>query len=330
MKLCELQVKNYCGINEEGIKIKIDNIVVLIGSNNVGKSTVMQAYELFSQSGKEQPISNFHKNSESNHIEITGVFSELNQHDGEQIGTKWVYSDDEYGEVIKYKWVWEKAGVKGKKYSWNNEESKWEPGGMGGWDTKIASCIPTPLKINVLDDSSIMESKIVEILTSAVKESVKVGNNDLATMMTQLNKLAKDVKEQISATLDETTNKVQENLNNIFPNHTVDIQPQAGKFDVDKIIGAGTYVRIADARGEFYPLANQGNGLQRAFLWSALEALANTGNLKVGKRTVTDVEPRILLIEEPESFLHPPAIRAAREALYKIAELENWQVMITT
>lgn len=28
--------------------------------------------------------------------------------------------------------------------------------------------------------------------------------------------------------------------------------------------------------------------------------------------------------------MHPPAIRSAREALYKIAELENWQVMITT
>lgn len=29
-------------------------------------------------------------------------------------------------------------------------------------------------------------------------------------------------------------------------------------------------------------------------------------------------------------FLHPPAIRLAREALYKLANLENWQVMITT
>jgi len=52
--------------------------------------------------------------------------------------------------------------------------------------------------------------------------------------------------------------------------------------------------------------------------------------MKNGKNLIKNEEPKILLIEEPESFLHPPAIRAAREALYKIAELENWQVMLTT
>jgi len=39
---------------------------------------------------------------------------------------------------------------------------------------------------------------------------------------------------------------------------------------------------------------------------------------------------RILLIEEPESFLHPPMIRAAREALYALSEVPEWQVLATT
>jgi putative ATP-dependent endonuclease of the OLD family len=40
---------------------------------------------------------------------------------------------------------------------------------------------------------------------------------------------------------------------------------------------------------------------------------------------------RILLIDEPEAFLHPPTIRGAREALYNFA-LKNldWQVIATT
>lgn len=100
---------------------------------------------------------------------------------------------------------------------------------------------------------------------------------------------------------------------------------------MDKILATGTHLQVASADGKYYPLANQGSGLQRAFLWSAIEALADSGKMKTGRNALLkDEDPKILLVEEPESFLHPPAIRSAREALYKIAELENWQVMITT
>lgn len=52
--------------------------------------------------------------------------------------------------------------------------------------------------------------------------------------------------------------------------------------------------------------------------------------MKNGRAVIKNGVSKILLVEEPESFLHPPAIRLAREALYKLAKLENWQVMITT
>lgn len=330
MKLCELQVKNFCCIDNIGIRIKIDNIIILIGPNNVGKTTVLKAYELFVKSGEAQSIESFYQRNEANAIEIAGVFSEISEEDKKQIGIKWIYHDDEYGDVIKYKWRWDKVGDKGKKFSWNEADKKWESGGMGGWDSKIASCIPTPLKISPFDESTQLEKQIVEILTSAVKDSIKSDGSKLSSMVDQLNTLANSVKTEINEELSKTTTKLQENIGDIFPNHKIDVQPEAGKFDVDKILAAGTHIRVADSLGTFYPLANQGSGLQRAFLWSAIEALADTGNYKIGKKTLANEEPRILLVEEPESFLHPPAVRAAREALYKIADLENWQVMITT
>lgn len=329
VELCELGIKNYCCISDEELRIRIDNIVVLIGPNNVGKSTVLSAYESF-QSGSALNIEHFHKNDTDNPIEIAGIFTELNAHDITQIGTKWVYKHEEYGDVIKYKWVWSSPGAKGTKFSWNAETSKWEKGGMGGWDSKISSCIPYPLKINPFDDAETMEKKIIEILSSAVKETVKKDDTKLSQMLTQLNALAGEVKEEISETLNKTTEKLESNLNEVFPDYKVQIQPEAGKLDVDKIIAQGSHVRIVDPAGADYPLNSQGTGLQRTFLWSAIESLADTDNLKVGKKKLDSALPRILLVEEPESFLHPPAVRAAREALYKIAELMNWQVMITT
>lgn len=330
MKLIELQIKNFGCIGEKGVNIKIDNIVVLIGPNNVGKTTVLKAYELFKSSGAAQPIENFYRNDESNAIEIAGIFSEISNEDKVQIGEKWMYKNEDDIDVIKYKWVWVKRGEKGQKFSWDDTKKEWSPNGMGGWDTKIASCIPLPLKVNPFDNSEQLEKQIVDLLTSAVKETVKNKQSKVAEMIENINDLAKDVKKQISGELEQTTGKLQENLNEIFPGNKIDLEPQVGKFDVDKILATGTHLQIANTDGKYYPLSSQGSGLQRAFLWSAIEALADSGKMKNGKNHVKNEEPKILLVEEPESFLHPPAIRAAREALYKIAELENWQVMLTT
>lgn len=206
------------------------------------------------------------------------MFDDINEDDIKKIGGKWIYLNEDKKKVIKYKWVWEKAGVKGEKYSWSEEEKEWLHGGMGGWDSKIASCIPTPLKINPFDDSAQLEKQIVEILISAVKENLKKDNSKLSDMMVALNEMANEVKKEISVELSKTTDTLQTNIGNIFPNYRVDLEPQAGKIDVDKILAAGTHLKIADSCGQ----------------------------------------------------LHQPAIRAAREALYKIADLPSWQVMITT
>ena len=330
MKLIELQIKNFGCIDENGITIKIDDIVVLIGPNNVGKTTSIRAYEMFANSGTILKIDDFYQNNENNPVEIAGVFGEITNEDKQQLGEKWIYKNNDKQDVIKYKWRWEKSGVKGEKYSWYDKEGKWEKGGMGGWDSKIASCIPVPLKISPFDDSIQLENKIVELLTSAVKENVKNDQSKVAKLLDQVNDLANEVKKQIAEELNKTTSRLQKNLNEVFPEHNVDIAPQADKIEVDKILATGTHLNVAGNDGKYYPLANQGSGLQRAFLWSAIEALADTGKMKSGRSTIESEKPKMLLVEEPESFLHPPAVRLAREALYKIAELDNWQVMITT
>ncbi len=330
MRLIELKIRNFGCIDEKGITIKIDNIVVLIGPNNVGKTTVLKAYEVFGSSGAALTLNDFYQNNESNPVEISGVFGDITEEDKVQIGEKWLYRNEDGETVITYKWIWNKSGTKGQKYSWSESERRWILGGMGGWDTKIASCIPIPLKISPLDDSAEMEKKIVELLTSAVKENIKNNQSKISTMIKQINDLANDVKKEISDELSKTTDKLQKNLSDIFPKHNVDIKPQAEKLEVDKLLAAGTHLNVAGADGKYYPLSNQGSGLQRAFLWSAIEALSDTGKMKNGKAIIKHEEPKILFVEEPESFLHPPAVRSAREALYKIAELDNWQVMITS
>ncbi len=329
MKLSELQIQHFGCIGDNAIKVKIDNIVVLIGPNNVGKTTIVRAYEAFASSGAALGIDKFYQGNNDKPVEIVGIFNDISEDDKKQIGEKWLYEDDGE-ELTKYKWVWSTPNQAGEKFSWNNEDKEWVSGGMGGWDSKIKSCIPTPLKVDPFDSPDQLEKQTIELLTSAIKTNTAKDQSRLNKLTSDINQLASDIKEEISEELNKTTSKLKENLSRIFPNHDIDIEPQAGKIDLDKIVAGGTHLRVASSDGQYYPLANQGSGLQRAFLWSAIEALADSGKMKSGRTSVKDKEQKILLVEEPESFLHPPAVRAAREALYKIAELSNWQVMITT
>ena len=61
MKLSRIRIESFGCFDAKGIEILIDNIVVLIGPNNSGKSTIMNAYEAFASLGKELPIEAFSK-----------------------------------------------------------------------------------------------------------------------------------------------------------------------------------------------------------------------------------------------------------------------------
>lgn len=135
MKLIELNIKNFGCIDEKGITIKIDNIVVLIGPNNVGKTTVLKAYELFKNSGAPLTIDDFYQNSEKNPVQISGVFGEITEEDKIQIGEKWLYQNEDNETVITYKWIWDKSGEKGK----NTLGTMWKENGFQvGWEDGIA------------------------------------------------------------------------------------------------------------------------------------------------------------------------------------------------
>ncbi len=330
MKLISLDIKNFGCIGPSGVRIIIDNIVILIGPNNVGKSTVLKAYEAFSGTGEALDLECFHKESQESPIEIIGTFIQISDDDKEKIGRKWLYTDEEFGESVRVKWQWNKPNEKGHKFSWSQESNGWISGGMGGFDSLISSCVPTPLKINPTDKPKDMEDKIIEILTEAIKKTIKDDSNKISGMILECNKLAEEVSKEVSSQLDEACTLLKEKLHTVFPEHEVMLEPKAGKIEPEKIIGAGSQIRIKEPSGGDYPLAQQGTGLQRTFLWSCLGTLAEIGRMKKGKKIISAAEPRILLIEEPEVFLHPPAIRAARESLYNLAEVPGWQIIVTT
>jgi len=329
MRLAGLLVRNYKGIGATTCGIRIDEIVVLIGRNNSGKSTILDAYEAFASGGKELEDSHFHDAITTEPIEITGVFNAISPDDEDVIGKKWSHDDDDYGKCVKVRWVWSKPGYKGQKQSFNPTTGTFEDGGVGGWDSLIQSRIPQPLRIRPTDPIDATQTKIVGMLKDYVKSSLKADASSTKAAFDQIELLAKKVFEDSKASFDDVAQRITANVSQVFPGTTIEVVPRSKDAIDEKLIAADSYLRIGTQGSSISPLLLQGTGLQRALLWSALSVMSEAP-AKKNQKLVGDVQ-RILLIDEPEAFLHPPTVRNARESLYDFA-LNNpeWQVIATT
>lgn len=335
MKLSEIIIENFRGIGE-AVKIKIDDIIVLIGNNNVGKTTILSAYEAYATTSHKLNKKDFFNEDETNIPIITGIFENVTP---SEMSEKWIHNDLDsgYTNCIKVQYRWMSFNGPKEKYSFNPEIKEYEKDGTGGFESILTSRIPTPLKISPLDNPIEQEQKILAILTEAIKTNISKDDSKIKDLLNQIEELGQSFKEEIQEDVAEATKRIADDLSRIFPdlNH-IELDVKSGKIEPEKLISAGSFIRIGKKPSEEgttaynVPLSHHGTGLQRTFLWSALKMLADTGRHKIGRNVLGLDRPKILLIEEPEAFLHPSAIREAREALYAIAELDNWQVMTTT
>lgn len=335
VRLAEIIIENYRGIGDP-VRIKIDDIIVLIGNNNVGKTTILSAYEAFASSGCKLNIKDYFMEKIENTPIITGIFENVIS---SEVAEKWIHEDNDLGykNCIKVQYRWPTADSTRVKYSYDPSSGIYELNGTGGFDSVLSSRIPTPLKISPLDNPAEIESKILSILIDAIRSNIKKDNSNVIKLLNQIEDLAESVKGEIEEDIKKSTTIIGDELKKVFPElDYVEIDIKSGKLEPEKLINAGSFIRVGSKpteEGESIhrvPLSHHGTGLQRTFLWSALKMLAETGRHKVGTKSIGAEKSKILLIEEPEAFLHPSAIKEARDALYAIADLENWQVMTTT
>lgn len=329
MKLSVLLISNFKGISDE-IKILIDDIVVLVGPNNCCKSTILDAYEAYVSLGSALSLDFFHNHDSSLPITITGVFTDVTDDDVEAIGQEWLLTDDpDYGGCAKFQIRWEGAGESGVKYSFSNSTNDWKKGGAGGWDSMLKSRLPVPIRINPNDDTGYLEKVLKDLISKSAQQKIKNDRSKLSTIIAEIDKLAKEVETEISTDIASLNEKIEIEVQKLFDGIKVGFETGVGKFKPEDAIKDGSRF-ILDSRGSSAPLEHQGSGVQRAFLWSAINAMCSEGRFKKGTTKVPNEKSKILLLDEPEINLHPSVIRAARKAIYSLAEVEGWQVMCTT
>ena len=341
-RLSKLIIKNFRCIGATPVTIDLDDIVVLVGPNNVGKSSVLKAYEVIMSEGSsagQLSIDDFPSGKIDPHalpeIELHTVVYDNSP------GPEWMEKTDSGEMLVKELWRWSvpgapvRRGYNVQKTRWATDEDKEKvPWGAAG---VANSRRPQPHRVDAFASPDEQAGEIVSLLMTAIKDRVKSHqadsktnkDSDFAKLLAGIATLQKKIVAESQATITAVQRDLSGYIGRVFPGHRVvfDAKPED---DLDKALNlfkSNPQLLMGPENGYLSTIGRQGSGARRTLLWTAIRLLAETEK----KKSDPTQRPHILLLDEPEICLHPSAVREARDLLYSLPALTgNWQVMITT
>ena len=333
-RLVKLIVKNFRCIGKQPVHIDLNDIVVLVGSNNAGKSSILRAYELVMSEGSNNAhikLDDFpnNKNDSENYPEIelhTIVYES-------RVGEDWLEKTVEGEFLVKERWTWKTIG-KPERRGWDVKMGDWHPSKAPFGPPNIAnSRRPEPHKVDAFSKPEDQADAIKKLLLAAIQEKVNQmktaeEKNEYHLMLESVKGVQIKIVEETKDQIDSANNELTSLIGRVFPNYKINFDAQPDHNAESVLFKWTSELLMGPVDGFMSTIDKQGSGARRTLLWTALKYISET------TRPIADgdlpTRPHILLIDEPEICLHPNAIREACKVLYDLPTLGNWQVMVTT
>lgn len=210
---------------------------------------------------------------------------------------------------------------------------------------------------------------VLEPIINKYKEIIENEESDLSKKIKELEILANNPISELRNDIDKIQEQINSSYCKVFSSSGIHLNIGIGDigFDPAKSLLSGSRIDISET-GNFARWDQQGTGSQRALFWSILQVrseLSRASDIKKelqrlekelqkleskekpsqkDKEKIQDIRDQLsqdgssdfflpgymLLIDEPETALHPSAVRAAKEHLYNLASEAGWQVMLST
>lgn len=332
-RLHKLIIQNFRSIGSTPVEIELDDIVVLVGANNAGKSSILRAYEIVMSHGSaagKLSINDFPNGVVEREalptIELqTIVFSDAP-------GARWLDAKANGEFLIRERWIWDSPTKDPVRQGFDVQKGAWDVQVPWGAPNVANAKRPRPHRIDAFASPDTQANEIVNLISSLLKERVQQIKSDPAQALSDYELVIEKIKllqtkavEATEAEVASIESEITKYLDRLFPNHHVkfDAKPE---LDIEKAytpFKTTADLLMGPKDGYLSGIANQGSGARRTLLWAALKYLSEAKDSE-GTR------PHVLLLDEPEICLHPSAIREARAVLYDLPQTGNWQVMITS
>jgi len=174
-RLAKLIVKNFRCIGDNPVEVDLDDIVVLVGPNNVGKSSILRAYEVVMLEGSKEgelALDDFPNNQI-----VDGKYPEIELHTiifDNTPGEEWILHTSANEKLVRERWTWKQPG-KAERRGFNVNENRWANDSdkekvPWGTPTVANSRRPQPHRVNAFDSPDKQAKEITDILIAVLND----------------------------------------------------------------------------------------------------------------------------------------------------------------
>lgn len=329
--LSYLEIENFKSIVHENFQLT--SYTPLVGYNNAGKTNILHAIKWLLRKSS-LPGEAF--NSLDSPITVIGTISGVDAALLEQLAENHRNSIQQYiaEDKLSIKRVQNRpndSATSIKLFVRNpnaaNPQEEWvsNPSGI---DNAIAILFPDPIHIGAMENSEedVSKSKSTSTIGKLLGEIIGPIENayadDLSDALTNLREYLDSDSEGRAAELVEFDNEVNSKLDAFFPD--VNVRLHIPTPTLKDIFSKGTIKVYENQSINGRDVASLGHGAQRSIQMALIRHLAELKQVNDDHRTTT-----LLLIDEPELYLHPQAIEVVRNAL-KALSVEGYQIIFST